>query len=118
MSIGFRIKEARKSLGITQTTLAEKIGVTKGAIANYENEVSVPKVDLLYKLMQVLNVDANYLYQDEMQSNHGTKKVALEKIENDIDNMFDILVEQYGSIPKNKLGLIIKVAKAILESDV
>lgn len=64
MSIGSRIKEARTSKKMTQLELAEKIGVTKGAIANYENEVSVPKHEILFKLMVELSVDANYLYQD------------------------------------------------------
>lgn len=68
MSIGSRIKERRLSLGMTQESLAEKIGVTKGAIANYENEISTPKIDLMYKLFDVLHCDANYLHQDEMVS--------------------------------------------------
>lgn len=67
MSVGSRIKQARKALSLTQEELASAIGVTKGAIANYENEVSVPKMDLLIKLMQTLEVDANYIYQDDMR---------------------------------------------------
>ena len=68
MSIGSRIKEARININLTQEELAYKIGVTKGAIANYENEVSVPKTDLLFKLFDALQCDANYLYQDEMKA--------------------------------------------------
>lgn len=67
MSIGSRIKEARKKQCLTQVDLASAIGVTKGAIANYENEVSVPKIELLVKLMKNLGVDANYLYQDDVR---------------------------------------------------
>ena len=43
MGIGKRIKEARNALNMTQEELAKKLGVTKGAIANYENETSHPK---------------------------------------------------------------------------
>ena len=68
MSIGSRIKEARINKKLTQEELALKIGVTKGAIANYENGVSTPKVDLIYKLFDVLECDANYLYQDDMKA--------------------------------------------------
>lgn len=68
MSIGSRIKEARTNKNLTQEELASKIGVTKGAIANYENEVSVPKTDLLFKLFDSLECDANYLYQDDMKA--------------------------------------------------
>lgn len=62
--IGKRIKEARLNLGLTQEELAEKIGVTKGAIANYEKNTSHPKEPVMYALIETLGVDANYLFQD------------------------------------------------------
>lgn len=64
MSIGSRIKEARTRLGLTQVELAKLIGVSKGSVGNYESEVSNPKEPTLWKLMEVLDVDANYLFQD------------------------------------------------------
>jgi len=64
MSIGSRLKDARLALQMTQEDLAAAVGVTKGAIGNYETEVSSPKETVLIKLMEVLHVDANYLYQD------------------------------------------------------
>lgn len=64
MSIGTRIKEARRAKHIKQHELASMIGVTKAAISNYENDVSMPKPELFYELMKALDVDANYLYQD------------------------------------------------------
>jgi len=66
MSIGQRLKEARLSQNMTQEELASAVGVTKGAIGNYETEVSSPKESILIKLMEILHVDANYLYQDYM----------------------------------------------------
>ena len=68
MSINSRIKERREELKMSRQELADKIGVTPSAIANYENGVSSPKIELLYKLFDVLQCDANYLYQDEMKS--------------------------------------------------
>lgn len=62
MKIAERLKEARLRLGMTQEELAKKIGVTKGAIANYENGVSLPKVEFLYPLMDALCIDANFVY--------------------------------------------------------
>ena len=70
MSIGSRIKEARKKRKLTQEELAALIGVTKGAVANYENEVSIPKIEILYKLFDALKCDANYLYLDDMVQNN------------------------------------------------
>lgn len=68
MSIGQRLKEARIARKMTQEDLAKAVGVTKGAIGNYETEVSSPKEQILIKLMKILHIDANYLYQDYVTS--------------------------------------------------
>lgn len=68
MSLNSRIKERREQLKMTRAELAAKIGVTSSAIANYENDISSPKIELLYRLFQALECDANYLYQDEMNA--------------------------------------------------
>lgn len=64
MPFGNRLKEARLMKGMTQEELAQAVHVTKGAIGNYESEVSSPKEPILIKLMKVLDVDANFLFQD------------------------------------------------------
>ncbi|QIB68582.1 helix-turn-helix transcriptional regulator [Aminipila butyrica] len=66
MGIGNKIREARLRKGLTQEQLAKLVGVRQTAIGNYENNTSHPKVDILYQLMQVLGVDANYIFQDKM----------------------------------------------------
>lgn len=45
------------------------IGVTKGAIGNYETDANSPKASMMYKIFKALNCDANYLYQDYMDDN-------------------------------------------------
>lgn len=67
MGIGYRLKEARERLGLTQTELGNMVGVTGSAITNYEKETSHPKEQIIYKLIETLNVDANYLFQDCVQ---------------------------------------------------
>lgn len=75
MSIGSRIKQARLCIEMSQEELAKSVGVTKGAIGNYETDVSCPKEPILISLMKVLNVDANYIYQDYIQSiNYSSKQ--------------------------------------------
>ncbi len=64
MSIGSRIKERRLALNLTQEELANRLNISKGAIANYENEVSTPKPDILFNVISILKCDANYLFQD------------------------------------------------------
>lgn len=79
MSLNSRIKERREELGISRSDLAELIGVTSSAIANYENEISYPKVELLFKLFDALKCDANYLYQDEMKALDEDFEVTLKE---------------------------------------
>lgn len=67
MSVGSRMKERRESLGMTQVQLADLLGVTKGAIGNYETDANSPKASILYKVFEVLQCDANYLFQDEIK---------------------------------------------------
>lgn len=64
MGIGYRIKEARISRGLTQEELGQLVGVTGSAITNYEKETSHPKEKVIYALLETLNIDANYLFQD------------------------------------------------------
>ena len=66
MSVGSRIRELRENKELSRAEFADKIGVTVGAISNYENEVSSPKEPILFKIMQVLECDANYLFQDSI----------------------------------------------------
>ena len=64
MSIGSRIKELRESKNISRNKFAIMIGVTVGAISNYENDVSSPKEPILFKIIETLGCDANYIFQD------------------------------------------------------
>lgn len=73
MSINSRIKERREALRMSRNELAEKIGVTASAVANYENEISSPKAEVMYKIFNVLQCDANYLYQDEIAADYSAK---------------------------------------------
>lgn len=73
MSFSSRLKQRRKELGLTQEDLAKALGVTKGAIGNYESDVSSPRADILYQLFEVLQCDANYLYQDDIKAQDDEK---------------------------------------------
>lgn len=70
MSFASRLKEQRERMGYTQATLAAALGVTKGAVGNYETGLNSPKAETLFKVFEVLKCDANYLFQDEMSSLH------------------------------------------------
>lgn len=64
MGIGRRLKEARERAGLTQEGLGRLVGVTGSSITNYEKETSHPKEPVMYALINALGVDANFLFQD------------------------------------------------------
>lgn len=55
MTIGERIKEARKAAGITQEDLGKKLGVSGSYIAQYETNKRNPKVITLQRIAKALN---------------------------------------------------------------
>lgn len=72
MGIGFRLKEAREKAHLTQEELGKMVGVTGSAITNYEKETSHPKEPILYALIEALNVEPNYLFQDVIPISEDT----------------------------------------------
>lgn len=67
-----RIKEARKNSGLSQEKLGMLLGVSKQTVSDYERGYSEPDMAKVGLIMSILNVDANYLWQDEMQNNDTT----------------------------------------------
>ena len=55
-TIGKRIMENRKRLGLTQDALAEKLGVTAQAVSKWENDLSCPDITMLPKLAEIFTV--------------------------------------------------------------
>ena len=100
MSIGSRIKDARINKEMTQEDLASKLGVTKGAIANCENGVSIPKSEVLLKLFVILECDPNYIYQDEIKAleNTFTTTISEQKMIEKYRNLDRYGVETVNSV--------------------
>lgn len=57
-----RLKEARLSRGLTITELAERVGVTKQSISQYELGQSIPKAETLMYLVNTLSFPKMYFY--------------------------------------------------------
>ena len=64
MTLGEKIKEARKQCGLSQEQLAEKMAVSRSAVAKWEANNGLPDVDNLKTLAQLLNVSVDYLLDD------------------------------------------------------
>lgn len=65
MTFGEKIRKRRKELNLTQTQLADKIGVSTRTIVSYEQDGKYPrKRNAFFKIADILDVDVNYLLME------------------------------------------------------
>lgn len=64
MSLGEKIKSARKNAGMTQEQLASWLSVSRQAITKWEADKGIPDTENLKTLAKVLNVSIDYLLDD------------------------------------------------------
>ena len=55
------LKEYRESKGLTQNELGALVGVTQGAIAQFENGSSLPNIKTAVRIAEVLGVTCEQL---------------------------------------------------------
>ena len=60
------IKKIRKDKGYTQETLAEKLNVVRQTVSKWEKGLSLPDVDMLSKIVNVLETDVNILLDGQI----------------------------------------------------
>ena len=56
-----RVKYLRQSRELNQVQFAQKMGVTKQSVSNWENDNIMPSVEMLEKIADFFNVTADYL---------------------------------------------------------
>lgn len=64
MTLGEKIRAARKQCGLSQEQLAEKMSVSRSAIAKWETDKGLPDVGNLKILARLLNVSVDYLLDE------------------------------------------------------
>lgn len=67
LTLGKRIAQHRKKLGLTQDQLAESLGVTAQAVSKWENDQSCPDINILPKLAQIFGVSIDSLLGNDNQ---------------------------------------------------
>ena len=59
--LGSRIADRRKAVGLTQTQIAERMGVTPQAVSKWERGLAFPDLAYLDDLAKLLNVSMDTL---------------------------------------------------------
>lgn len=94
MSFCNRLREARKGSGMTQSQMADALGIAKSTLSGYENGTSEPSINMIGEIIKLLGVDANYLWQD---SADFTVSVSFDEMK---------LIENYRSLDDHSKSIV------------
>jgi transcriptional regulator with XRE-family HTH domain len=78
MTFGEKLKKARIEAGYTQNELANKLMVSRAAIAKWESNRGVPDVTNLKAIAEVLSVSIDYLLDDGSVLDFSVTKKAID----------------------------------------
>ncbi len=60
-----RIKQLRTDRGLSQVELAQKLGVSKQSVSNWENDNIQPSIEMLLKISHVFSVSTDFLLGED-----------------------------------------------------
>lgn len=98
--LGARIKEIRRSEGLSQAVLAEKLGLATNFVSRIEVGATYPSLDTLEKMARTLEVELKDFFDYE----HLQEKISMIS---SVENLLKDATEE-------KLRLVFKVTKAIM----
>lgn len=107
--IGKFIALCRKQKKMTQSDLAEKLGVTEKSISNWENGRNMPELSLFKPLCQELDISLN----DLMSGERVVEKEYQEKLEENIINTIDYTNKKIEN-RNNFIGLLLIILGTLI----
>ena len=97
MDIGSKLKNARNEANFTQEQIAEKLGVSRQTISNWENGKSYPDIINVIKLSDIYSITLDALLkEDENMIKHLDDTTNIVKSKNRLKNV--LLISVYTAI--------------------
>ena len=100
------LKKIRKDKGYTQEILAEKLNVVRQTVSKWEKGLSLPDVDMLSKIANVLETDVNILLDGQITT---TDQSEIVKQLAKINEQLTIKNRRYKKIMKT-IAIILSVS--------
>lgn len=115
MTLGEKIKEARKQSGLSQEQLSEKLGISRSAVAKWETDKGIPDIENLKALSKLLDVSIDYLLDNGENLDKSVIKEQIDLSKYDVrssNKKKDMCVrEKYPDAKINPLIAKIKLTK-------
>jgi repressor LexA len=77
MTLGEKIRKARINKGLTQSRLAQILGISNSTLNKYENNTLRPNVYILEKIAKVLDIPIQYFFENETPNFSNVKEVEM-----------------------------------------
>lgn len=104
IKIGKYIAEKRKSLGLTQVQLAEKLGMSDKSVSKWERGVCLPDVSVYIELCHILNITLNeFIAGEDLDEAHLAAKAE--------ENLIQVTVD--GICQRKRLRLMVSSLVAV-----
>jgi transcriptional regulator with XRE-family HTH domain len=108
MSFGKKIKELRKEQALSQTELADRLGITQKVVSDYETDRTSPPKRLLPEFAKFFGISVDELLDVEPGSESNGKTLHGNKRSAKVSEMFDQLNEEEQRV-------ILRQIKALIE---
>ena len=93
MEIGTNLKNARSNANLTQEDIAEKIGVSRQTVSNWENNKSYPDIISVIRLSDIYGISLDTLLkEDENMIKHLDESTNIVKSKNRLRKLLPVLV--------------------------
>ena len=105
-----RLKQLRKEKGLTQVTLAETLGVSKGTVAMWETGKRMPGFDMLTRLSELFDKRVDYI----IGTSEGHRSATL--TEEEVAQLGEWAVEKDYEDMLRKYALLDDYGRAVVDS--
>lgn len=123
-TLGQRLYQLRQDKGLARTALAMKIGVSKTAIKNWEDNDNIPKTEYLKLLADYFHCDINYLLRGESKENLSKQakeqrtpvlsKSDVLSIDTDSKQLYWLIIDDDSMSPTFDLQHLVLIDPALL----
>lgn len=100
MTLGQRIAQKRKELGLSQEGLGEQLGVSRQAIYKWESDASLPEIDKLITLSKMFSISVGRLLGVEEETAPRQREESGELTEEQLQMVQEIVDRYLAAQPK------------------
>lgn len=122
MSLGDKIRDARKRKNYTQEQLANLVGVKKNTITGYEKNVREPDVEMLKKLIQTLDIPSAELlelpsFEDSKNSYFDHESLDALAMENNISISDRNVIKELIRLDEVRRNTVLSMIRGLVDTD-